>query len=292
MTEIRQTRNTNGMIQGAAQRPAVPSTQAQKPEKLKDLISTSQVRDMFRNALQEHADAFLASVVDLYNNDRTLQACNPNEVLMEAFKAATLKLPINKQLGFSWIVPFKDNKQGKLIPTFQLGYKGYIQLCMRTGAYRHINAGPVYEGEFVSENRLTGEIDLSGTRTSEKVVGFAAYIETVNGFSKALYWPVEKLNAHAKRYSKSYGYNASPWATNYEEMGTKTVLRQLLSKYGIMSIEMQKAYMADYGEAADDLIQNGPVTETKNVTEEVATDVTGVTEAFAPEGLIEEDIPA
>jgi len=255
MADIQKTQNTTGLIQGVAQRPTLPSTQVQKPEKLKDLISTTQVRDMFRNALQDHADAFLASVVDLYNNDRTLQACNPNEVLMEAFKAATLKLPINKQLGFSWIVPFKDNKQGKLIPTFQLGYKGYIQLCMRTGAYRHIHAGPVYEGEFVSENRLTGEVDLSGKRVSDRITGFSAYIETVNGFSKATYWPVEKINAHAKRYSKSYGYQNSPWTTNYEEMGVKTVLRYLLSKYGIMSIEMQRAYMADYGEAADELLQ-------------------------------------
>jgi len=272
MTEIRKTNNTSGMIQGAAQK-AAPVQSALAPagqEKLKDLISTDQVQAMFRNALRERADQFLASVVDLYNNDKTLQQCRPSEVLAEAFKAATLDLPINKQLGLSWIVPFNDRKLGKTVPTFQLGYKGYIQLCLRSGAYRHIHAGPVYEGEFKSEDRLTGAIDLSGKQTSSRLVGFSAYIETVNGFSKALYWSVEKMNAHAKRYSMSYGSDYSPWAKNYEEMGTKTILRQLLSKYGIMSIDLQKAQLSDYADAADEQMQSPAPT---------ATDVTPSDEA-------------
>jgi len=271
MTEIRKTNTNQNLIQDIAKTAPAMSAQMAAPrqDKLKDLIGTTQVKEMFRNALQEHADSFLASIVDLYNNDRSLQACNPNEVLMEAFKAATLKLPINKQLGFAFIVPFKDNKLGKVIPTFQLGYKGYIQLCMRTGAYKHINAGPVYEGEFVAEDRLTGELDLSGAKTSEKTVGFASYIETVNGFSKSIYWSVDKMNAHAKRYSKSFGSGYSPWATNYEEMGTKTVLRNLLSKFGILSIELERAYLAEIGDVADDQLS-------------VATEVPAI-EAAAPE---------
>jgi len=225
-----------------------------KQDKLKDLINMPSVKEMFKNALAENADSFIASVIDLYNNDRTLQACAPNEVLMEAFKAATLKLPINKQLGFAYIVPFRD-KSGKSIPTFQLGYKGYIQLCIRTGVYRHINAGPVYEGEFVSENRLTGEIDLSGVRSSDKIIGFSAYLETVNGFNKAVYRTVEEVNVHAKKYSKSYGYGGGPWTTDYEAMATKTALRALLSKFGIMSVEMQNAFVAEMGQVADSKLQ-------------------------------------
>ena len=223
-----------GMIQNAmGQQIAVPE---QKQDKLKDLVQMPQIKEMFRNALAENADSFIASVIDLYNNDRTLQTCAPNEVLMEAFKAATLKLPINKQLGFAYIVPFKD-KTGKSIPTFQIGYRGLIQLCIRTGFYRHIHAGPVFSGEFVSENRLTGEIDLSGRREGDKVVGFSAYLETVNGFNKAIYWTVDEVNAHAKKYSKSYGYGSGPWVTDYEAMATKTVLRVLLSKYGMDDIK-------------------------------------------------------
>jgi len=267
MAEIKKT-NTTGMIQNAITPKAPATTQPAAPrqDRLKDLITTSQVKDMFRNALQEHSDSFLASIVDLYNNDRNLQQCNPNEVLMEAFKAATLKLPINKQLGFAFLVPFRDNRAGKVVPTFQLGYKGYIQLCMRTGAYKHIHAGPVYEGEFVSEDRLTGEVDLSGERLGDKVVGFSAYIETINGFSKALYWSVERMTAHAKRYSKSYGNASSPWATNFEEMGTKTILRSLLSRFGILSIELERAYISDMGAAADEQLSSQPIAEAQDVT--------------------------
>jgi recombination protein RecT len=267
MAEIKKTHST-GMIQNATmpKAPATAQPPAPRQDRLKDLITTTQVKDMFRNALQEHSDSFLASIVDLYNNDRNLQQCNPNEVLMEAFKAATLKLPINKQLGFAFLVPFRDNRLNKVVPTFQLGYKGYIQLCMRTGAYKHIHAGPVYEGEFVSEDRLTGEVDLSGERLCDKVVGFSAYIETVNGFSKALYWSVERMTAHAKRYSKSYGSSSSPWATNFEEMGTKTILRSLLSRFGILSIELERAYIADMGAAADEQLGAPAYADVQDVT--------------------------
>lgn len=262
MAEIMNTNEaTRSTVQQALSATANGQPVASRPDRMKDLIAMPQIRDMFRNALQEHADAFLASVIDLYNNDRTLQTCNANEVLMECFKAATLHLPINKQLGFCYIVPFKDNRLGKTVPTFQLGYKGYIQLCMRTAAYRHIHAGPVYEGEFVNEDRLTGEVDLSGKRLGDKVIGFSAYIETVNGFSKAQYWPIEKMTAHAKRYSKSYGSGSSPWATNFEEMGTKTALRALLSRFGIMSIEIQAGLLADVGAAADEQIKDAVIEE-------------------------------
>jgi len=258
-----------GMIQNAmGQQVAVTEP---KPDKLKDLVQMPQIKDMFRNALAENADSFIASVIDLYNNDRTLQACAPNEVLMEAFKAATLKLPINKQLGFAYIVPFRD-KSGKSIPTFQIGYRGLIQLCIRTGVYKHIHAGPVYEGEFVSENRLTGEIELSGVRTSDKITGYSSYIETINGFSKAEYWTVEQVTAHAKKYSKSYGYGSGPWTTDFEMMATKTVLRVLLSKYGIMSVELQNAFVAEIGHVADERmgVEVNLVTEVDQLPFEVA----------------------
>jgi len=264
MAEIMNTSpKTQTMIQEALTVKAKPNPPVAVPrqDRLKDLVAMPQVREMFKNALQEHADAFLASVIDLYNNDRSLQACNANEVLMEAFKAATLKLPINRQLGFCFIVPFKDNRLGKTVPTFQLGYRGYVQLCMRTGAYKIINAGPVFTGEFIGENRLTGEIDLTGTKINDQIVGFFAYLQTINGFGKGIYWPVEQMNAHAKRYSKSYGTSASPWTSNYSEMATKTILRNLLSKYGVMSVEMQNAYIADIGTAADEQIRDSVADE-------------------------------
>jgi recombination protein RecT len=218
---------------------------ALKPvDQLKKVISTESVQEQFRNALDKGAPLFIASLIDIYGNDSYLQNCSPQAVIMEALKAATLKLPINKNLGFAYIVPYK-NKQGVQEPQFQIGYKGYIQLAQRTGQYRYINADLVYDGELKNHNKITGELDLSGEAKSETVIGYFAYIETVNGFQKAVYWTKEKLTAHAKRYSKSFHKSTSAWQSNFDEMALKTLLRNLLSKYGVMSVEMMTAFTAD-----------------------------------------------
>lgn len=208
-------------------------------QKMKSIINVDSVQEQFKNALQDQAPLFIASLIDIYSNDKNLQKCEPKDVIMEALKAATLKLPINKQLGFAYIVPYGSE------PQMQIGYKGYIQLAMRTGQYKYINADVVYEGELKGHNKLTGEVDLSGEATSDKVVGYFAYIETVNGFRKPLYWTKEKVLAHAKRYSKSYSNKNSAWQSNFDEMALKTMLRNLLSKYGVMSVEMMNAFTAD-----------------------------------------------
>ena len=215
-------------------------------DKLKNILAAQSVQEQFKAVLAENAGAFVASIIDLYNTDRTLQMCDPKNVVMEALKAASLKLPINKQLGFAWIVPYRDGKTGQYIPTFQLGYKGYVQLCMRTGAYRYINADVVYEGELVKYDKLTGEIEIDPSkRTSDKKIGYFAFIETLNGFRKTLYMTVEEVTKHAEQYSKSYGNKNSVWATDFDAMALKTCLRLLLSKYGVMSVEMQRAYIED-----------------------------------------------
>ena len=229
-------------------------------DKLKHILAAQSVQEQFRSVLKENAGAFVASIIDLYNTDRTLQMCDPKNVVMEALKAASLKLPINKQLGFAWIVPYRDGKTGQYIPTFQLGYKGYVQLCMRTGAYRYINADVVYEGELVKHDKLTGEIEIDPSkRTSDKKIGYFAFIETLNGFRKTLYMTVEEVTRHAQQYSKSYGSKNSVWATDFDAMALKTCLRLLLSKYGVMSVEMQRAYIEDSSDTvylADEAIQD------------------------------------
>jgi len=236
-------------------------TAVAKPiDKLKHILAAQSVKEQFEAVLKENAGAFVASIIDLYNTDRTLQMCDPKNVVMEALKAASLKLPINKQLGFAWIVPYRDGKTGQYIPTFQLGYKGYVQLCMRTGAYRYINADVVYEGELVKHDKLTGEIEIDPTkRTSDKKIGYFAFIETLNGFRKTLYMTVDEVTKHAQQYSKSYGSKNSVWATDFDAMALKTCLRLLLSKYGIMSVEMQRAYIEDSADTvglADEAIQD------------------------------------
>ena len=260
-----------GLIQQATTK-SYNKTLVRPIDKLKNILAAQSVQEQFQSVLKENAGAFVASIIDLYNTDKTLQLCDPKSVVMEALKAASLKLPINKQLGFAWIVPYK-NKQGQYIPTFQLGYKGYIQLCMRTGAYRYINADVVYEGELIKHDKLTGEIEIDPTRrTSDKKVGYFAFIETLNGFRKTLYMSLDEVIKHAQQYSKSYGNKDSAWASDFDSMALKTCLRLLLSKYGIMSIEMQRAYIEDSSDIvqlADEAIEgNEEVFETEVIEAE------------------------
>jgi recombination protein RecT len=234
--------------------------------KLKALLNVDSVQAQFQNALKENAGAFIASIIDLYGSDQYLQKCDPNAVIMEALKAATLKLPINKQLGFAYIVPYKKN--GKPIPQFQLGYKGYIQLAMRTGQYKFLNAGTVPEGMEVERDILTGQIKFTGEPTGNNVRGYFAHMELLNGFSKTVYMSKEEVVAHAKRYSASYNSSSSAWKTNFDEMAMKTVTRRLLSKYGILSTDMISALTSD-----QDDIENQVDEEIANEANKEAIDV-------------------
>lgn len=252
------------------------ATQSQRGglAKLKAVLNAESVQEQFANALAENKDLFVASIIDLYNGDASLQMCNPNAIVTEALKAAVLDLPISRSLGFAYIVVYKNKKKvtdpqtGRTdwvvvpTPTFIPGYKGYIQLAMRTGQYRTINADYVYEGELRTVNRLSGEIALDGTRKSDKIVGYFCYFELLNGYSKTLFMSVEDMAKYAKRYapgikkdttvamliakandgivSKSVG-----WEGNFNDMALKTVIRRVLSKYGYLSIKMQNAITAD-----------------------------------------------
>ena len=251
---------------------------------LKNVLSTDSVKEQFKNALGKNADTFIASVIDLFNSDSKLRECNPNQVVMEALKAAVLHLPINKSLGFAYIIPYsnsypkkdeygrdmigQDGKkiwEKKLEPTFQLGYKGYIQLAMRTGQYRTLNADVVYDGEVRKVSKLTGEIAFDGEKKSDKVIGYFCYFELLNGFAKTLYMTVDQMANHAKRYSKGLKKEITVdqlkaladlpvstddnktvgWLGNFHSMGVKTVVRNLLSKFGYLSVEMQTAIADD-----------------------------------------------
>lgn len=228
----------------------LPATKAPTPvDRLKMAIAAPTVQEQFRNAMADNAPLFVASLIDLYASDRYLQECQPSAVIMEALKAATLKLPINKSLGFAYVIAYKK------VPQFQIGYKGLLQLAMRTAQYRFINADSVYEGELMSQNKLTGEIILNGTRTSDKIIGYFAYMETLNGFQKVVYWTKAEIEAHAKRFSMSYNSSHSPWKTDFDAMAIKTVLKALLGKYGIMSVEMAQAFDRDAEDTPEDTVK-------------------------------------
>ena len=239
-----------------------------KIESLKNILKAPSVEEQFQNTLKENSGAFVASVIDLFNGDKNLQECEPKLLVMEALKAATLKLPINKALGFAHIVPYKT--RSGTIPTFQIGYKGYIQLAMRTAKYRIINADTVYDGELKQVRKLTGEIDFSGEKKSDTILGYFAHIEMVNGFAKTLYMTREAVIAHAKKYSRSYEYSSSAWQTDFDAMAKKTVIRNLLSHYGYLSVEMIGAIDTDIKadtEERDNDVQNATGSQEINITD-------------------------
>lgn len=286
--------NATAVVQAANTKAGAVAEQRKPVDVLKSIMNAESVQQQFKNALGKNAGTFVASVIDLYNGDTGLQQCQPKQVVMEALKAAVLHLPINKALGYAYVIPFKNTKKvnGQWVkvyePVFQMGYKGYIQLAMRTGQYRTINADAVYEGELRKVNKLTGEIAFDGERTSDKVVGYFCYFELLNGFSKTLYMTVEQMANHAKRYSKGLvkyddagnkldvtvdslvaladlpmapDNKTVGWLGNFHGMAIKTVIRNLLSKYGYLSVEMQNAISNDYegDDVTDDrdtLIQN------------------------------------
>ncbi len=203
---------------------------------IKQLMSTDSVKKRFEETLGKRANQFMTSVINLVNSDTNLQKCDQMSVVSSAMVAATLDLPVDKNLGYAWVVPY-GNKA-----TFQLGYKGYIQLALRTGQYRNINVIEVYEGELKKWNRLTEELELDfESRASDKVIGYTGYFELINGFRKTVYWSKEEIEKHRKRFSKSdFG-----WKNDYDAMAKKTVIRNMLNKWGILSIDMQKAYIED-----------------------------------------------
>lgn len=225
--------------------PEAQGTKAVSPvERIKHVLSMDTVKEQFQNALAENSNSFCASIIELVASDTNLQQCEPRLVVMEALKAATLKLPINKALGFAYVVPYKK-KSGAQVPTFQIGYKGLVQLAMRTGQYRRLHDGFVLEGQYKGMNPLTGELDITGEKKSDKIVGYFAYFELLNGFSKVVYMTTDEVKTHGSRYSKSFAYDSSPWKTNFDAMAIKTCWRRLLSKYGIMSVEMESALAAE-----------------------------------------------
>lgn len=204
-----------------------------KPETLQSLVSSASVKKRFEELLGKKAPGFITSLLAVVNNNKLLAKADPNTILAAGAMAAALDLPINQNLGYAYIIPYGHEAQ------FQMGYKGYIQLAMRTGQYKTINACEVYEGEIISHNRFTGEYEF-GERTGDKIVGYIAYFKLVNGFEKYIYMSMEEMQAHARKFSKNYKGGTEKWGiADFHSMAIKTVLKRLISKYGILSIEMQ-----------------------------------------------------
>lgn len=208
------------------------------------------------------ADEFVTSVISLMSQDQSLAQCEPISIVASALQAQSLQLSLNRALGQAWIVAYNDNKNRRVMATFQLGYKGYIQLAIRSGQYRKLNVLPIKEGELKFFDPLNEELEVAliqddAERDAAPTIGYYAMFEYLNGFRKALFWTKAKMEAHARRYSKAYatdlkkGWTSSFWSKDFDAMACKTMLRQIISKWGIMSVDLQKAFEADMREVND-----------------------------------------
>ena len=247
---------------------------------LKALLGSQTVQKKFQDVLGEKSQGFVSSVLSLVNNDSYLAQSDPMSIMTSAMIAATLDLPLDKNLSYAYIVPFRDYKDGnKQKGQFILGYKGYIQLAQRSGQYESLNAIPVYEGELKSWNRLTEKIEFDPEgKTSDAVIGYVGYFRLLNGFEKTTYWTKQEVEAHRIKNNKLKNKTelSGVWKSDYDAMAVKTVLRNLLSKWGILSIDMQTAVKSDETVQTMDLDSG----ELRDVTPEINEEDLQVSDAI------------
>lgn len=227
----------------------------------KPTFSAFLTKDAIKNKINEviggkDGQRFMTQIMSAVTNNPELAACEQMSILNCAFLGEALKLSPSPQLGHYYMVPFDDNKNNRKVATFQLGYKGYIQLAIRSGQYKKLNVLAIKEGELVKYDALNEEIIVNlipdeVARENAVTVGYYAMFELTNGFRKTMYWSRAKMQAHAIKYSQSYAADLRKktkfafWSKDFDAMSYKTMLRQLISKWGIMSIEMTNAMEND-----------------------------------------------
>ena len=202
------------------------------------------------SVLAERKGEFINNLTAVVANDAKLQACEPVTLMYAALKATALRLPLDPNLGQAYIIPYKNNRERKTEAQFQIGWKGFIQLAIRSGQFQAINTTDIREGEMQGYNLMTGEVNVQAVpdRENKPVVGYLAYFKLTNGFAKSLYMTAEEIEQHATRYSQSYRgkyKDSSLWATDKDAMAKKTVLKLLLNRYAPLSVDMQNAVQAD-----------------------------------------------
>ena len=235
-------------------------TKASKP-KFTAVINSDGYKKMINNTLGDPKKAarFVTAITSAVSNNPALQECDASTIVSAGLLGEGLNLSPSPQLGQYYLVPFNDRKNGRKVAQFQLGYKGYIQLAIRSGQYKKLNVLPIKEGELVNFNPLEEEIEVNliedeEVRENTPTIGYYAMFEYTNGFKKAMYWSKKKMESHAEKYSMGYkahkGYTF--WEKDFDGMACKTMLRQLISKWGIMSIDMQTAVDSDMGVIKED----------------------------------------
>ena len=268
---------------------------------IKNLTTSEETVNRFKDILGKKSGQFLASIISAVRGNEELQKAKPNSIMAAAMIAATLDLDINQSLGFAAIVPYKKNKKlpdGSWSSTveaqFQIMTKGLVQLALRSGQYRNINVVEIYKDEYLGQNLITGDLryqemvdgDRDHGRTSN-ITGYVAYLEFVNGFQKTVYWSIEKIRQHASKFSQSWDKRTnqfrkgSAWDVHFEAMCKKTVLKNALSSWGILSTQMQQALIED----KDDLIvgESELMPDTQQITS--TTPAAAIEQQTAPEEI-------
>lgn len=246
------------------------------------MLDGEKMRSRFDELLGKRAPQFISSVVSLVNADKNMQQAffeSPMSVIQSALKAATFDLPIDQNLGYAYIVPFRN--KGTMTATFILGWKGMHQLALRTGAYKTINVVDIREGELKSYNRLTEEVDIvfeedEDKRESLPIIGYVGYYKLVNGAEKTIYMTNKQIENHEKKNRKG-DYMGKGWRDDWDAMARKTVYRRLIGKWGVMSIDYQSHsdgvalanQMQDEYNLGNDSVIEGEYTEINEETGEV-----------------------
>lgn len=254
-----------------------PSQKAVAVKNFQAVMNNSYYQTLLEDTLRENKGAFTTSLMEMFTSDPQLLQCDPNALMCEAVKAAGLRLPINKQLKQAYITVFKNKDkatgQSILTPTLIVGVKGYVELALRTNKYKNINKGTVYEGEFRGLDKITGAIDISGEKISDVPVGYFAYFKMKSGFEKVYYMTIDAVCKFAKTYAPTVKYSKITWQelkdmaikqsvngeiggfgwfSGFKDMAEKTVLRQLLDKWGELTPDVQQIFNVDEHPTAED----------------------------------------
>jgi recombination protein RecT len=215
-------------------------------QRFNGVMKDTRTQEYLASVLGNKKDQFVTTLISAVANNENLQVCEPMSLMYTAMKATALGLPIDPNLGYAAMIPFKDNKSGKTLCQFQIQRDGWMELLMRTGQVKFVANEVVYDGQLVKKNKFTGEYVFDeDAKKSDKVIGYMAYIKLTNGFEKTVYWTIEECKAHALRYSQTYKKGYGVWKDNFDAMALKTVLKHIIKKYAPKSVEVLNAISDD-----------------------------------------------
>lgn len=251
---------------------------------IKEYFNKDNIQSKLKELLGARAPQFATTILQICNGNEQLKEAEPQSVFNAACLAATMNLPINPNLGYAYILPYKDNRANKVLAQFQVGYKGFIQLAQRSGRFKLINATDVKDGELIRYDRHTGELEFDfiqniSERSKAKTVGYVSYFRLDNGFENSLYMPIEDVEIHAKKYSQTYKKGFGKWSDDFDKMALKTVLKLNLSKNAPLSIDLEKAIIADQSHIANvdtmeiDYIDNAPEQLSDEILSEIESTI-------------------